>query len=99
MKKTTRTARIDLARCRAALRLSTPAPADQEALPEACRRPYNREGPISRAETSMEGQTTIPGVTAADLAELEALERAIDALLPPLYRGRYETVEPVSMGS
>jgi hypothetical protein len=44
-------------------------------------------------------ETTIPGVSAADLAELERLERAIDAMLPPLYRGRYEEVAPVSMGS
>lgn len=44
-------------------------------------------------------ETTIPGVSSADLAELEGLERAIDAMLPPLYRGRYEEVAPVSMGS
>jgi sirohydrochlorin cobaltochelatase len=44
-------------------------------------------------------ETTVPGVTAADLADLEALDRAINALLPPLYRDRYDKVEPVSMGS
>lgn len=47
----------------------------------------------------MEGQTTVPGVTAADLADLETLDREINALLPPLYRDRYDKVEPVSMGS
>ncbi len=32
-------------------------------------------------------------------AEMRELDRRIDEMLPPVYRGRYEEVQPVSMGS
>jgi hypothetical protein len=39
------------------------------------------------------------GVTPEDLAELQALDAKINALLPEQYQGCYEAVSPVSMGS
>jgi len=38
-------------------------------------------------------------VSPADLLGLRALERRINALLPPEYKGRYEVVRPKSMGT
>lgn len=40
-----------------------------------------------------------PTVTPASAVELELLERRINALLPPEYKGRYEDVRPRSMGT
>ena len=40
-----------------------------------------------------------PPVSPADLLGLRALERRINALLPPEYKGRYEVVRPKSMGT
>lgn len=38
-------------------------------------------------------------ITRADQEELTALDARINALLPPIYRGRYADVSPTSMGS
>lgn len=62
--------------------------------------PTEREGAeASPAAGPDPRRTPAAAITPEEAFELQELESRINALLPPAYRGRYETVRPQSMGT
>lgn len=54
---------------------------------------------FSETPSTTDNSPSADGMTDEEIFELERLSRRIDAILPPEYQGRYETVAPRSMGS